>query len=135
MGRSPSSPSSPSSRGIAEPKTGSFREETVVYRDLSLLPDDGDDARCRRSRRSPIGIPPLASRASGLEKLALKVVQERVHHLGAGVVCNLGGLPLHVAHKSLEVVAGVGDAHDAYGCSLPKVGAVYLSHGNVERIA
>src|SRR5215470_13347477 len=105
MGRSPSSPSSPSSRGIGGPKTGSFREETVVYRDLSLLPDDGDDARCRRSRRSPIGIPPLASRASGLEKLALKIVQEGVHHLGAGVVGQLGSHTLHVPHESLEVIA------------------------------
>src|SRR5215469_15148324 len=70
-----------------------------------------------------------------LSPLRLQVVQERVHHLSAGVVGQLCGFALHVAHQALEVIAGIGDAHHSDRSPLPQVGAVDLSHGDIKRVA
>src|SRR5262249_12323676 len=70
-----------------------------------------------------------------LKRLALQIIQKRVHHLCSSVVRQANDLAFHVAHEAFEIITGIGDAHYAQRGTLPEIGALDLSHRDIERIA
>ena len=62
----------------------------------------------------------------------LEIFDKRIGNIGAVIVGDASGGALHILHKAIEVVAGIGDADDADGGAVPEFGGIEFSDGNVE---
>src|SRR5580704_1212967 len=62
----------------------------------------------------------------------LQVFDERVANIRAVVVGNARGLPLHIFHESIEIVARVGDANHADGGAIPQAAGIEFGDRDVE---
>ena len=62
----------------------------------------------------------------------LDVFQIRIGDFRTAVIGDSHGLPLHILHQAIEVVARRGKADNAHGSSVPQLGCVQFRYRNIE---
>ena len=67
-----------------------------------------------------------------LWNLQLEEFNEGIGHFCTVVVSDAHSRTLHFSYQAVEIVAGVGDAHDANGGTIPEFGPIEFCDRNVE---
>jgi hypothetical protein len=65
-------------------------------------------------------------------EIGLQEFQVRINDFGAVIIGNPGGLPFHILHQAVEVVAGTGDADDAEAGLIPERCGLEFGNRDVE---
>jgi hypothetical protein len=80
----------------------------------------------KRRAASPVG------RDNKALEIGLQEFQVRINDFGAVIIGNPGGLPFDVLHQTVKVVAGTGDADDAYAGLIPERRWLEFGDGDVK---